>query len=67
MQINKYAFNVGVSELEQVFKKASRADMIQSWAIMHEAEKHAESKESEEIKDIIHALSNMISLAKFMK
>ena len=67
MQINKYAFNVAVSELEQAFKKASRSDMIQSWAIMHEAEKHAESKESEEIKDIIHALSNMISLSKFMK
>ena len=67
MQINKYAFNVGVSELEQVFKKASRSDTIQSWAIMHEAEKHAENKESEGIKEIISALSNMISLAKFMK
>ena len=67
MQINKYAFNVGVSELEKVFKKASRSDMIQSWAIMHEAEKQAESKESEGIKEIIHALSNMISMAKFLK
>ena len=67
MQINKYAFNKGVSELEQVFKKASRSDMIQAWGLLHEAEKHAESKESEEIKDIIHALSNMISLAKFLK
>ena len=67
MQINKYAFNVGVSELEQVFKKASRSDMIQSWSIMCEAEKQAESKESEGIKEIIHALSNMISLAKFLK
>ena len=67
MQINKYAFNVGVSELEQVFKKASRSDLIQAWAILHEAEKQAESKESEKIKDIVHALSNLISLAKFMK
>jgi len=67
MQINKYGFNVAASELEQVFKKSSRSDMIQSWAIMHEAEKHAESKESEGIKEIISALSNMISLAKFLK
>lgn len=67
MQINKYAFNVAVSELEQVFKKSSRSDMIQSWAIMHEAEKHAEGKASEETKEILHALSNLISLAKFMK
>lgn len=67
MQINKYGFNVAVSELEQVFKKSSRSGMIQAWGCMHEMEKHAESKESEEIKDIIHALSNMISLAKFMK
>lgn len=67
MQINKYGFNVAVNELEQVFKKVSRSDMIQSWSIMCEAEKQAESKESEGIKEIIHALSNMISLAKFLK
>lgn len=67
MQINKYAFDKGVSELEQVFKKATRSDMIQAWAVLYQAEKQAESKESEKIKDIVHALSNLISLAKFMK
>lgn len=67
MKINRYAFNVGVSELEQVFKKSSRSDMVRAWGLMHETERHAESEESEEIKEIIHALSNLISLAKFMK
>jgi len=67
MQINKYAFNVGVSEIEQVFKKSSRSGMVQAWGCMHEMEKHAEGKASEETKEILHALSNLISLAKFMK
>lgn len=67
MKINRYAFNVAVNELEKTFKKASRSDMIQAWGLMHETERNAESKESEEIKEIIHALSNLISLAKFMK
>lgn len=65
MRIDKRGFDKGVEDLRQALRKCSVSDGIRGWGALHDLERSSQlAGESEKVKELIHAMSNIVSYSR---
>ncbi len=65
MRIHKLEFDKATEDLRKSLKACTVSDAIQAWGLLYDAEREAERTEkSEEVKALLHAVSNIVSYSR---
>lgn len=68
MRIDKKGFDKATEDLRQALKACSVSDGIRGWGALHDLERSPQlAGESEKVKELIHAMANLVSYARERK
>lgn len=65
MRVDGKGFDKGVEDLRQALRKCTVSDGIRGWGALHDLERSPQlAGESEKVKELIHAMANLVSYAR---